>query len=103
MIFESFFSPCQIQACLTDYNISRCLDRTRKCLCLYPIGYAFIFLTYKMGGDIISLLIKEAMTEKAYITALSESLTFGVSRAGKDIAATPPEQVSEQESVGAPG
>ena len=56
-----------------------------------------------MGGDIISLLIKEAMTEKAYITALSESPMFGVSRAGKDIAATAPEQVSEQKSVGAPG
>ena len=70
---------------------------------MYSIGYAFIFLTYKIGGDIISLLIKEAMTEKAYITALSESLTFGVSRAGKDIAATAPEQVSEQKSVGAPG
>ena len=63
----------------------------------------YIILTDKICGDIISLLIKEAMTEKAYVMTLSESPMFGVSRAGKDIAATAPEQVSEQKSVGAPG
>ncbi|MBQ3256327.1 MAG: hypothetical protein IJA67_02795 [Oscillospiraceae bacterium] len=46
---------------------------------------------------------KKAMTEKAGISTLSESSAFGVSRIGKNTAATPPEQVSEQQSVGAPG
>ena len=36
------------------------------------------------------------MTEKAGITALSESPMFGASRAGKNTMATPPEQVSER-------
>ena len=47
-------------------------------------------------------------TEKGFdedgqkVRFLRES-AFGVSRIGKDTAATPPEQVSEQKSVGAPG
>ena len=54
-------------------------------------------LTYEKCGDIMSLLIKKAMTEKAYASELSESPMFGVSRIGKTITATAPEQVSEQE------
>ena len=46
---------------------------------------------------------KKAMTEKACVSNLSESPMFGVSRAGKTATATPPKQVSEQRSVGAPG
>lgn len=46
---------------------------------------------------------KKAMTEKACASSLTESLTIGVSRAGKNTTATPPEQVSERLQVGAPG
>ena len=63
----------------------------------------FPCLTLRKSGDMMCLLIKEAMTEKASLSALSEISAFGVSRIGKDTAATPPEQVSEQKSVGAPG
>lgn len=56
----------------------------------------YLCLTYGKSGDMMCLLIKEAMTEKAGISALSESSAFGVSRIGKDTAATAPEQVSER-------
>ena len=65
-------------------------------LVLIEINHKLLCLTYENCGDMMCLLIKKAMTEKACVSNLSESPTFGVSRAGKAATATAPEQVSEQ-------
>jgi len=63
---------------------------------LVEINHKYLFLTDEKCGDMICPLIKEAMTEKACDSELSESPTFGVSRIEKSTIATPPEQVSEK-------